>query len=80
MGKIIDISQVSDKFSSHLDIAWASSFGITRKDLSIQVAENRIRQLSSGTNIQVFCFFKEQVEKETALIEQLLPGRIILFK
>lgn len=80
VGKIIDISQVSDTFSSHLDIKWASSFGITRKDLSIQVAENRIRQLSSNANIQVVCFFKEQVEKETALIEQLLPSRIILFK
>ena len=80
VGKIIDISEVSDVFSSSLNIELASSFGVTRKDLSIQVAENRIRELASSANIQVVCFFKEQVEKETKLLERLLPNRIILFK
>ncbi len=73
LGKIIDISEVSDVFSSSLDIEWASSFGVTRKDLSIQVVENRIREISSSANIQVVCFFKEQVEGKTELLERLLP-------
>ena len=80
VGKIIDISEASDVFSSHLDVEWVSFFGLTRKDLSVQVAENRIRELSLRANIQVVCFFKEQVEKETELLEQLLPSRIILVK
>lgn len=80
VGKIIDISEASDVFSSSLDVEWASSFGVTRKDLSVQVAENRIRELSSKANVQVICFFKEHVEKETELLEQLLPSRILLVK
>lgn len=78
--KIIDISGVSDVFSSSLNTELASSFGVTKRDLSIQVVENRIREISSNANIEVVCFFKEQVEKKTDLLEQLLPGRIIILK
>lgn len=80
IGSVIDISGVSDTFASHLDVEWANSLGVTKQDLAIQVVENRIRKFSTGAGIQVICFFKEQVEKETALVEQLRQGRIILLK
>ena len=80
IGKIIDISEAPESLSSCLNIEWASSFGVTKQDLSTQVAENRIREISSRANIQVVCFFKEQVEKETVLLDQLRIGRLVLLK
>lgn len=58
IGKSIDISKSPDLLSSGLDIEYAKSCGVTPRELSIQVAENRIKELSSKANIQVVCFDK----------------------
>jgi hypothetical protein len=79
-GKIVDVSECPDTFSAHFDIDWAASQGVLRHELSVQVVENRIREVASNANLQVFSFVKDQVEKAPGFLEQLRPGRIILLK
>jgi len=80
VGTVIDISTAPEILSSHLDANYASSRGVTSQELSIQVAENRIRKVASRAKVEVICLFSEQVEKDTKLLEQLRINRIILLK
>lgn len=80
VNKIIDISKVPLKFSSHLNIELAKRFGVTKRELSVQVVEDYIRKLAFKAKIEVFCFSKDQIEKESELIEKFRVGRIILLK
>ena len=80
VNQVIDISEASPAFSSHLNAEIANLFGVTQKELSVQVVEDHILELASKVNIEVVCLVKEQVEKETKLIEELRVGRIILLK
>lgn len=81
VGKMIDISEVSDALSSHLDVEWAKSVGVTQNEMSVQVAENHIRDLAAKANIEVVCLVRQQVENEPELIAQLCSSnRIMLFK
>jgi len=83
VGKIVDISTAPSTLSTHLDIKLAKHFGVTQKQLSVQIAEDFIRKLASTSSIQVICIWKEQVKKNTDfnnLIESLRAGRIILLK
>ena len=80
MGKIIDISEASDALSSHLDVAFAKSVSVTQNEMSVQVAENRIRELAAKANLEVICLVRQQVENEPELLTQLCSNRIVLFK
>lgn len=80
VGKIIDISGAPEALSSHLDVAWASSVGVTQKEMSVQVAEDRIHELAAKANIRVVCLAKQQVENDSELLAQLSPKWIVLLK
>lgn len=80
VGKVVDISECSDAFSAHLDIDWAVVQGVTRHELSVQVVENRVRELASRADLQVFGFVKGQVEQAADFLEKFRLGRIILLK
>jgi hypothetical protein len=80
VNKIIDLSQASLALSSHLNAEIANRFGVTQKELSIQVAEDHIRELALKADIEVICLFKDQVQKANNLINELRVKRIILLK
>lgn len=77
---VIDISNVPSTIASPLNLELAKRFGVTPKELSIQLIENHIRELALKANIDVVCIVKEQIEKEPEIINKLRVGRIILLK
>jgi predicted solute-binding protein len=77
---VIDISNVPSTVASHLNLEIAKRFGVTPKELSIQLIENHFRELALKANIDVVCVVKEQIEKEPDIINKLRVGRIILLK
>lgn len=80
VGKTIDISDAPVELSSHLDVEWASSQGVTQHEMSVQVAEDRIRAQAAKDNVEVVSFVRQQVENEPDLIKQLRTKYVILFK
>ena len=80
LDKVIDISDTPPEIAPQLNIQLDSLFGITEKELAVQLIENHIRDLALKANIEVICLHKEQVQNEPELIEKVQPGRIILLK
>lgn len=80
LNRVIDISHTPPTVASHLNIELAGRFGVTQKELVVQLIENHIRELASKANIEVACFVKEQIEKDHVVLNQLCVGRIILLK
>lgn len=80
LDRVIDISNAPPKVASQLNIQLAGLFGVTQKELAVQLIENHIRKLASKANIELACFVKEQFSKEPDVINKLRIGRIILLK
>ncbi len=80
VGKIIDISEAPDSLSSHLNAPLASSFGVTKKEMSVQVAENLISEIAKKAKIEVVCLFKDQITDKPRFVEQMKEDRIVLLE
>jgi len=80
LDRVIDISNTPSEVASQLDIQFAGLFGITQKELAVELIEKHVRELALKANIEVACFVKEQFSENPDIINKLRVGRIILLK
>jgi len=80
-GKSIDISKAPTSLSTHLNASFSKSFGVTKKQMAVQLAEGAITEIATKAKIKVVCFIKDQVRNEPKIIEQFLSLKwIVLLK
>lgn len=79
-GRIIDLSSSPSEIIMHLDSVYAAHRGVTRKQLAIQVAENRIRDATRVKNIKTVCFPLEKASNTDICDPFLDKNYIILLK